>query len=276
MNIINKKIRIENMYNGIFMAFCGTMFTFLVTALGALNVFWIKEIGNTVYRRAFLGFAGGVMVAASIWSLIIPGIEMANENNQISWLMISAGFLAGVVFLLLADKVLERRYLRTKINKKDIRLNRNTIMLVLAMTVHNIPEGMAVGLAFALAAAEPGNVALTSGAVALAIGIGIQNYPEGTAVSLPLVAEGVSKKKAFLIGVLSAAVEPIAAVLAAILAGFVTVIIPGFLAFAAGTMIYVVVEELIPQAHMGEKDNIGTLGFVTGFVIMMILDVTLG
>lgn len=264
------------MYNGIFMAFCGSMFTFIVTALGALNVFWIKEIGNTIYRRAFLGFAGGVMVAASIWSLIIPGIEMAEANNQISWLMISAGFLAGVVFLLVADKYIEKRYLVTKKRNSEISLNRNTIMLVLAMTVHNIPEGMAVGLAFALAGSNPGDVALTSGAVALAIGIGIQNYPEGTAVSLPLVAEGMSKKNAFLVGVLSAAVEPMAAVFAALLAGFVTAIIPGFLAFAAGTMIYVVVDELIPQAHMGEKDNIGTLGFITGFVIMMILDVTLG
>lgn len=264
------------MINGVLMAFGGTLFTFMITALGALNVFWIKEITNTMYQRIFLGFAGGVMVAASIWSLIIPGIEVANENNQISWLMVSGGFLLGVIFLLFADRILEKRYLSSRINGKDIKLNKNTIMLILAMTIHNIPEGMAVGLAFALAADNMGNAALMSGALALALGIGIQNYPEGTAVALPLVAEGVSKRKACLIGVLSAAVEPVAAVLAALLAGVVSSFMSILLAFAAGTMIYVVVEELIPQAHMGEKDNVGTLGFVSGFLVMMILDVALG
>lgn len=264
------------MYYGVLMAFLGTLFTFTVTALGALNVFFIKNASSTFIQRIFLGFAGGVMIAASIWSLIIPAIDLANERNQISWLLVSGGFLLGVLFLLGADRVLEKKYYGNKTDVVKMSFNKNTLMLMLAMTVHNVPEGMAVGLAFAMAAQNMGDVTLLSGAVALAIGIGIQNYPEGTAVALPLVAEGVSKKKAFGIGVLSAAVEPVAAVIAALLVEWVSAIMPLLLSFAAGTMVYVVVEELIPQAHMGEKDNVGTLGFISGFLVMMILDVALG
>lgn len=262
--------------NGILLAFAGSFFTFLVTALGTLNVFFVRENISGMFQRMFLGFAGGVMVAASIWSLIIPGIESAEKNNQISLLIVPGGFVMGVIFLLIIDRFLEKKYNFEKLKGQGIKMNKNTLMLIFAMTVHNIPEGMAVGLACALAANNPNDAGLLSGAIALSIGIGIQNYPEGTAVAIPLVSEGFSKKKAFAAGVLSAVVEPVFAVIAAILASFVSRIIPLFLAFAAGTMIYVVVEELIPQAHMGEKDNIGTLGFVTGFLIMMILDVALG
>ncbi len=254
--------------NGILLAFLGTTFTFMITTLGALNVFWVKKNMCNDIQCIFLGFAGGVMVAASIWSLLIPAIDSADANNQISWLITSGGFLIGVFILLAADKVIRR--------KVNLPIKKKTLMLVLAVTIHNIPEGMAIGLAFALAMQNPDNPGLMSGAIALAIGIGIQNYPEGTAVALPLIGEGVSKKKAFLIGSMSAIVEPIFGVLAALLASVVKSGMPLLLAIAAGTMIYVVIEELVPEAHMGEKDNVGTLGFIVGFVIMMILDVALG
>lgn len=262
--------------NGIILAFLGTMFTLSVTAMGALNVFWVKREVSSSVQCIFLGFAGGVMVAASVWSLLLPAIETANENNQISWLVVAGGFLAGVFLLLLADGIVQKRIKRAKKDSPIMTLNQNTRMLVLAITVHNIPEGMAVGLAFALAAQNLDNPGLMSGALALAFGIGIQNYPEGTAVALPLLKDGISKKKAFLVGTMSAVVEPVFGVLAAILSGLVQPIMPLLLALAAGTMIYVVVQELIPQAHMGEKDNIGSLGFIVGFLVMMILDVALG
>ena len=163
-----------------------------------------------------------------------------------------------------------------RLRTKEQNLSKSTFMLILAITIHNIPEGMAVGMAFALAGSHPSDANLMSGAIALAVGIGIQNYPEGMAVALPLLKEGISKKRAFLYGTLSAAVEPLFGVIAAIIAGMVQSVMPLLLAFAAGTMIYVVVEELIPEAHLGEKENVGTLGFVVGFLIMMILDVALG
>lgn len=259
------------------MALAGSAFTFMITTLGALNVFFVKKNMGESIQRIFLGFAGGVMVAASIWSLLVPGIETAEKNGQIGWIVVPGGFLLGVIFLLITDRLLEKRYSGKNEGREcTTRIRKDTLMLIIAMTVHNIPEGFAVGLACALAGANPGDAGLLSGAFALSLGIGIQNYPEGTAVALPLISEGCDRKKAFGIGVLSAAVEPLAAVVAALIAGCISRIIPVFLAFAAGTMIYVVVEELIPQAHMGEKDNVGTLGFITGFMVMMILDVALG
>lgn len=212
------------------------------------------------------------MVAASIWSLLIPGMERAKELGQISYLVMSVGFLAGVGFLLVADKLIQKKTMQNK--QRNIR--KSTQMLVLAITAHNIPEGMAVGLAFALALSDPGNEALFSGALALTLGIGIQNYPEGTAVALPLMREGMPRGKAFLIGSMSAAVEPVFGVLAAALAGRILQVMPLLLAMAAGAMIYVVVQELIPEAHPDDEDKSGTLGFVVGFIIMMILDIALG
>lgn len=257
--------------NGILYAFLGTLFTFGVTALGALNVFIVRKKSSHTMESLTLGFAGGVMIAASVWSLLIPGVERAEELGQISYLVVAAGFLTGVILLLITDKFIQKKYLKNISQKR-----KSTIMLVLAVTAHNIPEGMAIGLGFALAAAEPGNEALFSGAAALAIGIGIQNYPEGTAVALPLIREGMSKTKAFIIGSMSAIVEPIFGVLAALLAGQMLSCMPLFLSMAAGAMIYVVVEELIPEAHFEEDNKSGTLGFVVGFIMMMILDIALG
>lgn len=253
------------MMDGILWAFLGTLFTFSVTALGALNVFWVKrEIGAEV-QCAFLGFAGGVMVAASVWSLLLPGIERAELLGQISWLVMTGGFLLGVLALLAADGLLQRFWAkRSNPAKSDFpadskrqaglkhqadscrngELKKSTLMLITAITIHNIPEGMAVGLAFAMAMSDPGNASLFSGAVALALGIGIQNYPEGTAVALPLIQNGIGKKKAFCLGSLSAVVEPVFGVLAAVLAALITPFMPLLLAFAAGTMIYVVIQEL--------------------------------
>lgn len=253
---------------GLLYAFLGTLFTFGITTLGALNVFAVRKKADHTMEALTLGFAGGVMVAASIWSLLIPGMERARELGQTSYLVMSVGFLAGVGLLLAADKLIQKKSVR----KEDKR----TQMLVLAITAHNIPEGMAVGLAFALAAAEPGNEALFSGAVALTLGIGIQNYPEGTAVALPLIRGGMSKKRAFWIGSMSAIVEPIFGVLAALLSAKTQTLMPLLLAMAAGAMIYVVVQELIPEAHLDDEDKSGTLGFVVGFIIMMILDIALG
>lgn len=260
--------------NGIIFALLGTMFTFSITALGACNVFWMKREVTGDVQCIFLGFAGGVMIAASVWSLLIPAIDRANEEGQISWLVVSIGFILGVIVLLIADKLLKKRW-EKRVRGDRLSLKSHTEMLILAITIHNIPEGMAVGLAFALAAENPMDSSLLSGAIALAIGIGIQNYPEGTAVALPLIADGMGKKKAFFFGSMSAIVEPVFGVLAAILSGIVYFLMPVLLSLAAGTMIYVVVQELIPEAHLGEKENVGTLGFVVGFLIMMILDVAL-
>lgn len=262
--------------NGITWAFLGTLFTFSITALGALNVFWVKREVSGNVQCVFLGFAGGVMVAASVWSLLLPGIDRAEENGQIGWLIISGGFLLGVIALLAADALMQRHYMRALAGGKLASLKQSTLMLLMAITIHNIPEGMAVGLAFSLAMSDTADPALFSGAVALALGIGIQNYPEGTAVALPLMKDGMSKKKAFLIGSMSAVVEPIFGVLAALVTTFITPLMPLFLAFAAGTMIYVVVQELLPEAHMDKGDKTATLGFIAGFLIMMILDVSLG
>ncbi len=254
--------------NGILWTFLGTLLTFSVNTLGAAGVFFVKRDMCGRLQRGFLGFAGGVMVAASVWSLLLPGIEFAEENGQVSWMVITGGFLLGVILLLLADYLIGRW--------EHLRVQKNTAMLIMAITAHNIPEGMAIGLAFALAAQNPGEPALLSGAIALAVGIAIQNFPEGTAVALPLIQNGFSKKKAFFIGSMSAVVEPIFGVAAAGLAGAVQMGMPWFLSLAAGAMIYVVVQELLPEACDKEDEKSGTLGFIVGFLVMMILDVALG
>lgn len=258
--------------DGILYAFLGTLFTFFVTTMGAFNVFFVRKDADGDVQCAFLGFAGGVMTAASIWSLLIPAIERANDNGQVSWLVVSGGFLLGVLLLLLVDFLMKRKIQ----GGGGKRLEKGPALLILAITVHNIPEGMAVGLAFALAAQDMFRYGSLSGAIALAAGIGIQNYPEGAAVALPLRKAGFSRRKAFFVGSMSAIVEPVAAVAAAAAAGALISVMPLLLSLAAGTMIYVVVEELIPEAHMGERENIGTLGFIVGFLVMMILDVALG
>lgn len=254
--------------NGILWTFLGTLLTFSVTTLGAAGVFFVKKDMGGRIQSGFLGFAGGVMIAASVWSLLLPGIEFAEENGQISWLVMTGGFLLGVLLLLAVDYLIGRW--------ENLRVKKNTAMLVTAITAHNIPEGMAIGLAFALAAQNPEDAALFSGAAALAIGIAIQNFPEGTAVALPLIQNGFSKKKAFLVGSMSAVVEPVFGVAAAALAGTVRAGMPWFLSLAAGAMIYVVVQELIPEANSRENEKAGTLGFIVGFLVMMILDVALG
>lgn len=246
----------------------GTLLTFSATTLGAAGVFFVrKDIGGKI-QSSFLGFAGGVMIAASVWSLLLPGLAFAKENGQISWLVITGGFVLGVLLLLFVDYLLSRW--------EHLKLEKSTAMLVMAITAHNIPEGMAIGLAFALAAQSPHDAALLSSAVALAVGIAIQNFPEGTAVALPLMNNGIPREKAFFIGSMTAVVEPVFGLAAAGLAGAVRVGMPWFLSFAAGAMIYVVVQELIPEAYAGEGEKAGTLGFIAGFLVMMILDTTLG
>ncbi|MGN0465072.1 MAG: ZIP family metal transporter [Lachnospiraceae bacterium] len=248
---------------------------FLGTSLGAAMVFFMKQKINMQVEKALLGFASGVMIAASVWSLIIPAIDMATEQGRISWIPASVGFLAGIFFLLSLDMLVPHIHLesekpegiKTKLSK--------TTMLLFAVTLHNIPEGMAIGVT--LAGAKMKNTGITiAGAMTLALGIAIQNFPEGAIISMPLKGEGISKKRAFFYGALSGIVEPIGAIITVLLANQVVVILPYLLAFAAGAMIYVVVEELIPESQMGEHSNIGTIGVAMGFVLMMILDVSLG
>lgn len=263
------------MNNPLLLALMGTGVTFLATAAGAATVFLVRKEVNEHINRSFLGFAAGVMIAASVWSLIMPSIDMAIEQGWPGWLPAVTGFLLGGAFLLLLDKLLP--HLHVGADKPEgihSRLKRTT-MLVFAVTLHNIPEGMAVGLSFALAA-EGGSPVALAGAVALAAGMALQNIPEGAAISLPLRKEGVSKPRAFVYGALSGVVEPLAGVIGVALAVSVARIMPFFLSFAAGAMIYVVVEELIPEANLGEHSNAGTIGAMLGFAIMMVLDVALG
>ncbi len=270
-----RKFMIDLM-SGVFNAWIGTMFTFGITTFGAAGVFVIKRNRTEWVQSLFLGFAAGVMIAASIWSLLIPGMEQAEQLGQISWLVCAIGFLIGVLLLFLTDAVFQQVYQKLQSSHRLRNCRKSTLMMLFAIMMHNIPEGMSVGIAFAMAdqfANEPG---FLSGAIALTIGIGIQNYPEGTAVSLPLMQDGVSRKNAFLIGSLSAIVEPVFGVLAALLSGLVVSWMPALLSFASGAMIYVVVQELIPEAHISCPGKSGTVGFVGGFLIMMILDVALG
>ena len=242
----------------------GTGFPFLMTTLGAAVVFFFAEAPRPQFQKAMLGFAAGVMTAASVWSLLLPAIDRAADVGLPGWLPAAVGLLCGVVFLAALDAALPR--LRRGRDEDPSR--RQSTLLMAAITLHNVPEGMAVGLAFALAEAGEG----MAGAAALAMGIGIQNFPEGAAISLPLRQEGYSRRRSFALGTLSGAVEPAAGILAAMAAAGVQPVMPWLLSFAAGAMLYVVVEELVPQAH----SRTGTCGFVGGFLIMMILDVALG
>ena len=256
-------------------AFFATLFTWLVTALGAAVVFFFKTINRKVLD-GMLGFASGVMIAASFFSLLAPAVDMSEANGQIPWLVVGIGFGAGCLFLFSADKILPHMHIGPEENKTEgIHTNwKKSILLVTAITLHNIPEGLAVGVAFgAVAAGFPS--ATMAGAIALAIGIGIQNFPEGTAVSVPLRRQGMSRGKSFFWGQLSGMVEPIAGVLGALAVILFQPLLPYALAFAAGAMIYVVAEELIPEAHSGHSD-IATMGVVIGFLLMMMLDVGLG
>ena len=256
------------------MAMLGTGFTCLATVAGAAMVFLFRKEISPAVQRVFLGFAAGVMTAASVWSLLIPAMEMAEEQGLAPWVPAGGGFLLGVAFLLLLDRLLPHMHLGDDKPEGLHSSLRRTTLLVLAVTLHNIPEGLAVGLAFAVAGTSP--AATLDGAIALAIGLALQNFPEGAAVSLPLKKEGLSNGKSFVLGALSGVVEPVAGILGVLLAGSITGVMPWILSFAAGAMIYVVVEELIPEAHLGEHSHSGTLGVIAGFVIMMVLDTALG
>ena len=260
----------------------GTGFTCLATVLGAAMVFFFQKEMGELTQKLFLGFAAGVMVAASVWSLLIPAMEMAEEQAAPGTpralavgVPVFVGFAAGVAFLLLLDRLMPHLHMGSdEPEGLPARLKRTT-MIVLAVTLHNIPEGMAVGLTFSVAAADPSQGAL-AGAVALALGMALQNFPEGAAVSLPLKAQGVGNGKAFVCGALSGVVEPVFGLLIVLAAGQAVTVMPWLLAFAAGAMLYVVVEELIPEARLGEHSNTGTLSVLTGFLVMMMLDVFLG
>ena len=248
---------------------------FLGTVLGSAMVFLMKNKMNVKVEKLLLGFAAGVMIAASIWSLIIPSLDMAKEQGDISWLPAAIGFLLGVIFLLVLDSLVPHLHMKSDKPEGLKAKIKNSTMLVLAVTLHNIPEGMTVGVT--LAGALIGNTGITiAGAIALAIGIAMQNFPEGAIISMPLKSEGVSKTKAFLYGTLSGIVEPIGAIITILLTSAVVPILPYLLSFAAGAMIYVVVDELIPGSQSGEHSNIGVIGVAIGFTIMMILDVALG
>lgn len=254
----------------------GTGFTFLMTTLGAAMVFLFRGEIKEGAQRIFLGFAAGVMIAASVWSLLIPAIEEAESAGGIGWIPAAGGMVFGIAFLMLLDMLMPHLHIGATAPEGVSSSWRRTTLMILAVTLHNIPEGMAVGLSFALAAQHGGDPAGIAAAMALALGIGIQNFPEGAAVSLPIRQEGTSRVKAFLCGSLSGIVEPFFGVLVVLFAGFIKPYMPWMLSFAAGSMLYVVVEELIPEAHLGEHSHIGTLGVMGGFLVMMILDVALG
>ena len=267
-------------FGPVMQALIATLFTWGVTALGAGLVFFFKSINKKVLN-GMLGFAAGVMVAASFWSLLAPGIELAEELGQVAYVTAAIGFLAGGAFLYLVDKLLPHLHLGLATDKAEgLKTTwQRSVLLVLAITLHNIPEGLAVGVAFGAVAAGVGTSATLAGAIALAIGIGLQNFPEGAAVSIPLRREGFSRRKAFLYGQSSGLVEPVAGVLGAYAVMNIQPILPYALAFAAGAMIYVVVEELIPEAQReegGSKTDIATIGAMLGFAVMMVLDVALG
>ena len=252
----------------------GILIPFIGTTLGAAMVFVLRKTISENLQKVLTGFAAGVMVAASFWSLLEPALESSEGLGKLSFLPAAVGFLIGVGFLLLLDEITPHIHLDNQPEGPKSGLKRTT-KLILAVTLHNIPEGMAVGVVYA--GFLSGNAGITSaGALALALGIAIQNFPEGAIVSMPLKAEGMSKGKTFLYGALSGAVEPIAALVTILAAGAVVPVMPYLLAFAAGAMMYVVVEELVPEMAEGEHSNLGTIAFSVGFVLMMVLDVALG
>lgn len=260
----------------VLLALYGTLFTWGLTALGSGMVFFFKTINQKVLN-AMLGFAAGVMIAASFWSLLAPAIEMTEEAGGVKWVPAVVGFLLGGGFLLAMDKVLPHLHLGLRTEQAEgIKTNwKRSVLLVLSITLHNIPEGLAVGVAFGSLANNP-DVGVLGGALALAFGIGLQNFPEGAAVSIPLRREGMSRRKAFTYGQLSGLVEPIAGVVGALLVLTIKPLLPYALAFAAGAMIFVVVEELIPESQRGDETDLSTIGALLGFATMMFLDVALG
>lgn len=260
----------------IFQALLATIFTWAVTALGAATVFAFREPGRKVLDL-MLGFAAGVMIAASFWSLLVPSISMSRNQGLLPWLPPAIGFMAGAAFLFLVDKILPHVHvnLREELQEGVSTTWNKTILLVLAITLHNIPEGLAVGVAFgALAHADP--TSTLGGAVALAVGIGLQNFPEGIAVAMPMRRQGMSRAKSFWYGQMSAVVEPVAGVIGAGAVVLMEPILPYALSFAAGAMIFVVIEEVIPESQGGGNTDLATLGAIGGFTVMMILDVALG
>lgn len=256
-------------------ASAGTGFTALMTTLGAAMVFLFRSKSSPALHRVMLGFAAGVMIAASMWSLLIPAIEEAEDMGLIGWIPAAGGSLIGIAFLLVMDYLLPRLCPESFHLKEGETSPRRSALLVLAVTLHNIPEGMAVGISFALAA-QSGDPGLFTAAAALAVGIGIQNFPEGAAISLPLRQEGMGRAKAFLIGTLSGIVEPVFGLLTVLVVGSIQPLMPWLLSFAAGAMLYVVVEELIPEASASQCKHTGTMGVMVGFLVMMVLDVALG
>ncbi len=253
----------------------GIFIPFLGTALGAACVFFMKKELSETIQRVLTGFAAGVMVAASIWSLLIPAIEQADDMGKLSFVPAAVGFWFGILFLLFLDRIIPHLHRNSKEQEGPHAGLKNTTMLLLAVVIHNLPEGMAVGVVYA--GLMMGDAAVSvSGALALSIGIAIQNFPEGAIISMPLRAGGMSKGRAFVYGMLSGVVEPVGAALVILASGLLVPAIPYFLSFAAGAMIYVVVEELIPEMSEGNHSNIGTIAFAAGFTVMMILDVALG
>ena len=252
----------------------GILIPFIGTTLGAACVFFLKNEIKPLVQKSLLGFASGVMVAASVWSLLIPAIDMSEEMGRFAFLPAAVGFVLGILFLLLMDRIIPHLHLNSREPEGRKSSLQKSTMLVLAVTLHNIPEGMAVGVVFARLYSNQSDITL-AGAIALAIGIAIQNFPEGAIISLPLKSEGSSKSKAFAHSMISGIVEPIAAAITILVSSIIIPILPYLLAFAAGAMIYVVVEELLPEASTGEHSNTATIGFALGFLIMMILDVAL-
>jgi ZIP family zinc transporter len=270
------KVFFENIESPITQAVIATLFTWFLTALGASFVFFFKSVNRAVFD-GMLGFTGGVMVAASYWSLLAPSIELAENSGVIPWIPAAVGFAGGALFLFSLDKVMPHLHINFKKDETEgikTEWHRSTL-LVLAITLHNIPEGLAVGVLFGGVAAGFDGATL-GGAIALAIGIGIQNFPEGIAVAMPLRRQGLSRWKSFNYGQLSAIVEPMAAALGAWAVITFQPILPYALAFAAGAMIYVVVEEVIPETQRDKYTDVSTLGFIGGFIVMMVLDVALG
>ncbi len=253
----------------------GIMIPFIGTTLGAACVFFMQKAMNITLQKILSGFAAGVMVAASVWSLLIPSMDMAGNLGKLAFLPAAAGMMFGIAFLLFLDRLIPHLHVNEEKPEGPKTSLKKSSMLILAVTLHNIPEGMAVGAVFAGMLADS-ELITVMGAFALSIGIAIQNLPEGAIISMPVCAAGLSKKKAFMYGMLSGVVEPAGAVLTIWLSGFLIPLLPYLLSFAAGAMIYVVVEELIPEAVEGEHTNIGTISFAVGFVLMMALDVALG
>ena len=256
----------------------GILIPFIGTLLGSTSVFFMKnnhdKDRDDVLEKLLLGFASGVMIAASVWSLLIPSIELAKDQKIIAWVPASLGFLVGNIILILLDKIIPLESIVSPPNKENSKF-KETIMMILAVTLHNIPEGMAVGVALAGAISKNTGISIT-GALALALGIAIQNFPEGAIISMPLKGEGFSKFKSFMYGALSGIVEPIGAIITILLTGIIVKFLPYLLSFAAGAMMYVVAKELIPETQSKKYSNIGAIGVAIGFSLMMILDVALG